>query len=541
MALCSSKCYAIGQKFAEWMEARLADMDEESTELLGHSEDVLSIQGSRMYVFFLDAAPVERLVSQEGSLATYLEEEEDLQAAGGGKLRKSILLGRGSPPCMAAVRAMAIVCDAVLWPLLRAVKPAADKHVLDVLPQVWPAALAFFRDAAARPRGLVEGDLKIDLGAHAAAAPAAGPSMQRRGARAALDMQRIRAAAKGDELVERLLAAACRKMVEETKNHASEWLPGGKLCSANLTPDLRARYDALVSTSTCVERLHAIGRDVDERGGMQRSETRGGLVLARANGQAAWLAGKSEAEQARLLAVCRPEACRARKETLKAQRIAAGRAKRAERDTKLTSKRAKRAAAAAELVRIQGLQVATRFSELVQRGSYQVSNSDLQDQLKYHKLVLKKTGFTVTQANREKYVLQLQALLVEQHGKVANDLAAGDSGVEGRGLKKRKANGGGGQKKTKKKKSASGIEWDEDEEFKVEAIVGTTISEGVSVHGHRKGTRLYKIIWDGYAAEEATWEPSDNIHPEVLADYEAELEAEAQLDAEEAAAMEGDD
>jgi hypothetical protein len=85
------------------------------------------------------------------------------------------------------------------------------------------------------------------------------------------------------------------------------------------------------------------------------------------------------------------------------------------------------------------------------------------------------------------------------------------------------------------------FEWDEDEEFKVEAIVGTTISEGVSVHGHRKGTRLYKIIWDGYAAEEATWEPSDNIHPEVLADYEAELEAEAQLDAEEAAAMEGDD
>ena len=49
--------------------------------------------------------------------------------------------------------------------------------------------------------------------------------------------------------------------------------------------------------------------------------------------------------------------------------------------------------------------------------------------------------------------------------------------------------------------------------------MGTTISEGVSVHGHRKGTRLYKIIWDGYAAEEATWEPSDNIHPEVLADY----------------------
>ena len=541
MALCSSKGYAIGQKFAEWMDARLADMEEEGAELLGHSEDVLSIQGSRMYVFFLDAAPVERLVSQEGSLVTYLEEEEDLQAAGGGKLRKSILLGKGSPPCMAAVRAMAIVCDAVLWPLLRAVKPAADKHVLDVLPKVWPAALAFFHDAAERPRGLVEGDLKIDLGVHAAAAPVAGPSQERRSARAAYDMLRIRAAAKGDVLVERLLAAACRKMVEETENHASEWLPGGKLCSANHTPELYAKYDALVSTSTSVERLHAIGRDVDDRGGMQRSETRGGLVLARANGQAAWLAGKSEAEQAQFLAVCRPEAFRARKETLKAQRIAAGRGKRAERDAKLTSKRAKRAAAAAELVRIKGLQVATRFSELVQRGGFQVSNSDLQDQLKYHKLVLKKTGFTATQANREKYVLQLQALLVELHGAAANDLPAGDSGVEGRGLKKRKASGGGGGKRKKKKNNVTGTEWDEDDEFTVEAIVGTTVSDGVSVHGHRKGTRVYKIIWQGYAAEEATWEPSENIHPEILADYEAGLEAEAQLDAEEAAAMEGDD
>ena len=48
VALCSSKGYAIGQKFAEWMDARLAYMEEESTELLGHSEDVLSIQGSRM-------------------------------------------------------------------------------------------------------------------------------------------------------------------------------------------------------------------------------------------------------------------------------------------------------------------------------------------------------------------------------------------------------------------------------------------------------------------------------------------------------------
>jgi hypothetical protein len=125
VALCSTKGYAIGRKFVEWMETRLADAEADEAqlrqglELLGHSEDVLAICGSRMYVFYLDAAPTERLVSQTGSLLTYLEEEDDLQAEGGGKLRKSILTGCGSPACMAAVRTMALICDAVLWPLLR--------------------------------------------------------------------------------------------------------------------------------------------------------------------------------------------------------------------------------------------------------------------------------------------------------------------------------------------------------------------------------------------------------------------------------------
>ena len=48
-----------------------------------------------------------------------------------------------------------------------------------------------------------------------------------------------------------------------------------------------------------------------------------------------------------------------------------------------------------------------------------------------YKLVRKATGFTVTQQNRAAYVLQLQALLVEQHGAAANDLPEGESGIEG--------------------------------------------------------------------------------------------------------------
>ena len=153
VALCSTKGYAIGRKLQEWMEARLADLEEQLEELAGHVEDVLAICGSRAYVFYLDAAPTERLLTEHDiSMLTYLDEDEMLKAAGGGKLRKSILTGARSPPCMAGVRAMALICDAVFWPLIRAVKPAADKHVLDVLPRVWPAAHAFLRRPPRRPR-----------------------------------------------------------------------------------------------------------------------------------------------------------------------------------------------------------------------------------------------------------------------------------------------------------------------------------------------------------------------------------------------------
>ena len=49
----------------------------------------------------------------------------------------------------------------------------------------------------------------------------------KRSARHAIDMKRIRAAASGDALVERLLTAAFSAMANATENHASEWMPGG--------------------------------------------------------------------------------------------------------------------------------------------------------------------------------------------------------------------------------------------------------------------------------------------------------------------------
>eukprot|EP00965_Chrysotila_dentata_P067684 2240162-Pleurochrysis_carterae.AAC.1 len=77
VALHSSKGYAIGAKFRQWLDAVLHGKEEESfdSELLGSFEDMLAICGSRDYVFFMDAAVTERF-SQTGSLRTFLEEEE---------------------------------------------------------------------------------------------------------------------------------------------------------------------------------------------------------------------------------------------------------------------------------------------------------------------------------------------------------------------------------------------------------------------------------------------------------------------------------
>ena len=238
--------------------------------------------------------------------------------------------------------------------------------------------------------------------------------------------------------------------------------------------------------------------------------------------------------------------------TIKAERIKAGRMKRAERDAKLSSKRAKREAKAAELRRIHELEPATKYSNLVSMG-----NADLADQLKYHKLVRKKTGFTVTQKDRKAYVLQLQSLLSDWHAD-ANDLEEEDAGIEGRGIKRKArapaAGGTGGKKKggrrSGKKSQAevhyaldedgNEIEWEDGEEYQVEAIVGTRISAGPradKTERYSKGTKLYRVVWHGFATDEATWEPADNISPDLLAEYEAELDAEAELEAEEARAI----
>ena len=48
-------------------------------------------------------------------------------------------------------------------------------------------------------------------------------------------------------------------------------------------------------------------------------------------------------------------------------------------------------------------------------------------------------------------------------------------------------------------------------------------------------------LWKGFPPDMLWYEPAENIGSDFLDEYEAGLEAEAQLDAEEAAALEGED
>ena len=179
--------------------------------------------------------------------------------------------------------------------------------------------------------------------------------------------------------------------------------------------------------------------------------------------------------------VCRPVARAARRETIKQQLIAAGRAKQAEREKKLSGKRARRAAKAAEKARLEQVVLAAKYSELKV-----LAIPALQDQLKAFKLqgttALK---FTITQKNRVAYCTQLQALLFEAHGADANDLEGDDSGCDGDGvmrqMRKREGGdrGGGGGRKRKGWNELNGYCWQEDETFDIERLLDMKVEQRV--------------------------------------------------------------
>ncbi|EOD05234.1 hypothetical protein EMIHUDRAFT_198838 [Emiliania huxleyi CCMP1516] len=524
-ALFSSKGYAVGSKFRQWILTQLAaqEGDIPDDQLLGSVEDLLAICGSRDYVFFMNAAVTERF-SQDGSLLTFLEEEDTMGAEAGGKLRKSILLGFRSDYIMAAVRAMALICDSALWELLRAI--GSDTHILDILPVMWPETLAFFEAAAAAPSKVVDGSLTLSLSV------AREAKVTPRATRAAIDIARIREKAAGDTIIEKMLSSAFTAMAEGTRNHASEFLPGGNFCSEKITDELRQRLSGMPTTSTSAERTFALGRDHDQRAGACRDDTRSGAILGAMDNTHEFMRGREKGEEEwRML---RRLARRGMKETMAEKRIAAGRAAATERNAKLEGHRAKQAAKKKELARLEAIPLATRYSEL--KG---MVGDELVDQLRKHKLLGKK-GFTVTQPNREAYFLQLQTLLLEADP-AANDLEDGDSGITGRGIRKKSAGGGG--KRKKKKKGViyyMDYEWTEEEQddFEVSAIVGKVVADGKATYANqgkaKVGTVLYRVVWKDFPPDLVWYEPEDNLGEGYLKEYEARVAAEAAADEESA-------
>ena len=99
-----------------------------------------------------------------------------------------------------------------------------------------------------------------------------------RAERAAVDLQRIRAAIAADEevrtLVHEMLTAAFTKMADGVRNHAAEFIGEGRFVKAKITPELRAAMDGTPITSVMAETVFARIKRRADRGGIPRHDTR---------------------------------------------------------------------------------------------------------------------------------------------------------------------------------------------------------------------------------------------------------------------------
>ena len=138
---------------------------------------------------------------------------------------------------------------------------------------------------------------------------------------------------------------------------------------------------------------------------------------------------------------------------------------------------------------------------------------------------------------------QLQSLIFEKFGLGCNDLAEGDAGTDGResdGLRRKgcRETGGGGKKRKSKRKRGwvylNDWGWDPTEEFVIERLIGKMVADGGDVPGREgeeiaAGTVLYKVLWEGWPEELATWEEEDDIpcgEEDFVAHYNAAQEAQ---------------
>ena len=134
-----------------------------------------------------------------------------------------------------------------------------------------------------------------------------------------------------------------------------------------------------------------------------------------------------------------------------------------------------------------------------------------------------------------------------------NDLESGDDGLWGQGLRRRRPAGEGGGKKQKKGKKwivQGEWEWDSTQEFIIERWIGKNQDNGgrrptgaTNVPGRtgiKAGTVLYKVLWEGWPEELATWEEEEDI-PCGEVDFVALFEAGEEPGAEVAAEDDGSD
>ncbi|KAL1508118.1 hypothetical protein AB1Y20_007710 [Prymnesium parvum] len=259
-----------------------------------------------------------------------------------------------------------------------------------------------------------------------------------------------------------------------------------------------------------------------------------GAVLAERDGTVTWLRNQREGERLWRLARRRWRKASGSR-TMAEERRLKGEAKAVDRAAKLEKKRGGRAKKAAELERLRSVELACTYSAL--KG---LMNDELSEQLKVWKLVQKKTGFTVG-GSRVELVLKLQGLIFERFGAGANDLPDGDAGtergkVDGR-RRQRKVSGEGGKGRKRKRNLVElhGWEWDSKEEFEIERLIGKMVSDGVTPVPGREGeciaagTVLYRVLWEGFPPEIATWEEEDQIpcgEVDFVGMYEDSLVAE---------------
>ena len=67
-------------------------------------------------------------------------------------------------------------------------------------------------------------------------------------------------------------------------------------------------------------------------------------------------------------------------------------------------------------------------------------------------------------------------------------------------------------------------EWEATARFDIERLIGKMVADGKTPvpgrTGVKAGTILYKVLWEGYPEEIATWEDADNIHDDYIDAFE---------------------